>query len=69
MSDGQVKNSVQVYLTIYIGQVIWQQDKWKFDLTWPGDKWKILDFFTPVQTSESYGLSFRFYSYIIKCRP
>ena len=26
-ADGQVKNSVQVYLTIYFGQVIWQQDK------------------------------------------
>ena len=27
MSGGQVKNSVQVYLKIYFGQVIWQQDK------------------------------------------
>ena len=27
MSGGQVKNSVQVYLTIYFGQVNWLQDK------------------------------------------
>ena len=26
MSSRQVKNSVQVYLKIYFGQVIWQQD-------------------------------------------
>ena len=26
-AGGQVKNSVQVYLTIYFRQVIWQQDK------------------------------------------
>ena len=47
MSGGQVKNSVQVYLTIYFGQVIWQQDKQKFDFTCPGDKWNFEDFFTP----------------------
>ena len=27
MCGGQVKNSMQVYLTIYFRQVIWQQDK------------------------------------------
>ena len=47
MSGGQVKNSVQDYLTIYFGQVNWQQDKYKFDLTCPRDKWKFKDFFTP----------------------
>ena len=38
MSGGQVKNSVQVYLTIYFGQVNYLQDKLNFDLSCPGDK-------------------------------
>ena len=48
MSGGHVRNSVQVYLTIYFGRVIWQQDKKKFDFTCPEDKWKFWDFFTPA---------------------
>ena len=39
MSGGQVKNPVQIYFSLYFGQVIWQQDKLQF-----------YDLLTPVYT-------------------